>query len=155
MTRRHRLRQLCAFLRAGCNVSEIATFYGVRRKHARSLVGALRRRIPPIYRRAPVSDLTCGRVGRQPLSEIADRAAQHLTEHAGTWCVCLAPTGHVTVETERSAVAEDVVGYYNKAPGRMELWKLVHEELKHAVAERRMSAEVKYRGRVLGKRRAA
>jgi hypothetical protein len=99
-----------------------------------------------------MTDTICGRVGRDVVSAIADRAAAVISERRGAWAVCLAPDGFVTVENPAHVIPEDWLGTWNKELGRIGLWREIEDELKDAIEARGIKGEIKYRKRVYGGR---
>lgn len=91
----------------------------------------------------------CGRLGRNSISEIADKAGRLVLDYRVPRAVCLDPEGRVTVESPNDAIEDDLVGVYSQAPGLLALWRTIDEDLRFA-AEQRGIAPVrsKYRERV-------
>lgn len=78
-----------------------------------------------------------GKIGRMPIDTIADRAAEQLTRpRAVARAVCLDPDGRVTIEAYGNAVPDDVVGVYDRTPGRMGLWRQIRDDLRHELGLR-------------------
>lgn len=78
-----------------------------------------------------------GKIGRMSIDTIADRAAEQIMRPRATdKTVCLDPDGRVTVERHCDAVPDDVVGVYNKTPGRLALWRQIGIDLRHEVGLR-------------------
>lgn len=97
-----------------------------------------------------MAETPCGRVGRNPISEIAHRAAVVIVERRGSWAVSLAPDGLVAVERFDSAVPDEVIGTYTAEPGLLQLWRMVRDDLTDTVRERNVGVpkrRVVYRGR--------
>lgn len=86
------------------------------------------------------NDRPIGRLGRQSASEIADRAARIVVDASTPRALCLAPDGSVTVESVKQAIPDDIVGVYTGAPGLMGLWRLMYDDLRVAISERRIQA---------------
>lgn len=95
-----------------------------------------------------MNEQLCGRVGRDEISAISNRAALIISGRKGAWSVCLAPDGYVTVENPSQVIPEDWLGTWNKDLGHFGLWREIEDELKDAIAERGIKGEAKYRTRV-------
>lgn len=101
-----------------------------------------------------MNEQLCGRVGRDELSAISNRAALIISGRKGAWSVCLGPDGFVTVENPNQVIPEDWLGTWNQALGHFGLWRAIEDEIKDAADARGIRGEVKYRKRVYAGRRA-
>lgn len=78
-----------------------------------------------------------GRIGRNPVSTIADRAARVIAERPRGCAVSLAPDGVVMVESPSSAIDDEIVGVYRMDSGLMALWRRIGEDLAFAASQAR------------------
>lgn len=78
----------------------------------------------------------CGRLGRVPVSTIADRAARFIHEFKTPRAVTLCPLGYVNVEPISSIVPDDLVGVWDQRLAIVDLWRHIADEIAHAASER-------------------
>lgn len=101
-----------------------------------------------------MTDQACGRIGMHTVSRCAEKAANEIcgltTQHA----VCLAPTGHVSVESVDKALVSDIVGVYLPDAGPFNLWLWIEGDLRAAMIERGIIGGRNHMRRVMGKRAA-
>lgn len=102
-----------------------------------------------------MNERKCGRLGKLVISECADRAAAFITEYVTPRAVCLAPDGNVTVESPEHVILCDLVGVYRPL-GRIDLWRMISDDLAVAVRERKIAGGTGHKHRVKhGVKRAA
>lgn len=78
----------------------------------------------------------CGRLGRVPVSTIADRAARFIHEFKTPRAVTLCPDGHVMVESLKDVIEDDLVGVWDQRLAIVDLWRHIADEIAHAASER-------------------
>jgi hypothetical protein len=96
----------------------------------------------------------CGRIGLQPITKCADRAAEVISNAREKLAVCLSPEGFVTVEAIEHAILAEMVDVYS--PGsQFALWRQIETDLTDACQERGITGGRGHRHRVISQRRAA
>lgn len=83
-----------------------------------------------------MTELSCGRISRQSISQIADRAARLLMERRDAMALCCDLEGRVTLETPNDAVPDEIVGCYHRGIGLLALWKQMAIDLEVTQKER-------------------
>jgi len=103
-----------------------------------------------------MAEYKCGRLGMHTLSHCADRAAHIIAELLTPHAVCIAPDGHVTVESTEQAIPCEIVGVYDRTFGVFKLWGMIEDDLRCAATERHIIGGTRQRQVVRnGARRAA
>lgn len=103
-----------------------------------------------------MSERKCGRIGMHTISHCADKAAEHVMASTVAVAVCLAPDGHVTVESVPQAIPDEMTGVYNRDLGQFALWALIESDLRVDAVARGIRGGTGHRHRVkTGLRRAA
>ena len=82
-------------------------------------------------------DFTAGRVTPKTIPQIAEDAAMWLWRQAFPMSVCLSYHRIVTVEVPDEAYDDEIVGTYDPALGRFELYRRIRDDLKHVMEKRR------------------
>ena len=100
------------------------------------------------------TETACGRIGLQPITKCADRAAEVIANAREKLAVCLSPEGFVTVEAIEHAILAEMVDVY--APdSAFRLWGQIETDLAAACKERGITGGRGHRHRVISQRRAA
>lgn len=103
-------------------------------------------------------EVACGRIGMHPIGACAERAAEAVAELAPVQAaVCLSPDGFVTVESVTQAIATDLVGVYQRRPGKvtqLQLWGMIGADLVCAAQERGIRGGRSQRHRVANRKAA-
>jgi hypothetical protein len=76
-----------------------------------------------------------GKVGVLPIDTLADKCAERIMASRNTWAVCIAPDGVVTLERYDEAVPDEIVGNYDRAAGRLNLWRMIRDDMRATVEE--------------------
>ncbi|HEV2608499.1 MAG TPA: hypothetical protein VGV14_19535 [Rhodanobacter sp.] len=97
----------------------------------------------------------CGRIGLQPITKCADRAAEVIASAREKLAVCLSPEGFVTVEAIEHAILAEMVDVYMPSDGWFVLWASIEDDLAAACKERGITGGRGHRHRVMSERRAA
>lgn len=98
-------------------------------------------------------ELHIGRLGKQSVSEIADKASHAIAQAPRARAVCLSPEGVATIETVAQAIEEDLVGVYTAAPGKFQLWRIIQGDLRTAIDQRGLKPKPRARTRVYAGRK--
>ena len=77
----------------------------------------------------------CGRIGLQPITKCADRAAEVIASAKEKLAVCLSPEGFVTVEAIEHAILAEMVDVYSP-DSAFRLWGQIETDLAAACKER-------------------
>ncbi|GGA05930.1 hypothetical protein [Dyella caseinilytica] len=92
-----------------------------------------------------MNEIKCGRIGANSVLDISQRVAMVIAEHGKPLAVCLAPSGHVTVESPRHALESDLVGVYRQPAANdpvATFHALLNEDILTAVEERKIRGGV-------------
>ncbi|QQP96470.1 hypothetical protein [Lysobacter enzymogenes] len=99
-------------------------------------------------------EIIVGRLGKQTISQIADKASHEIVGAGKTRALCVTPDGVATLESVGHVLDEDLVGVYSVGPGKFQLWRMIQEDLHVAVAERGLGPRAKARKRVYAGRKS-
>lgn len=100
------------------------------------------------------TETACGRIGLQPITKCADRAAEVIASAREKLAVCLSPEGFVTVEAIEHAILTEMVDVYSP-DSAFRLWGQIEADLAEACKERGITGGRGHRHRVMSERRAA
>lgn len=82
------------------------------------------------------SERPLGKIGLQSVSDLADRAAERIRRAKRPRAVCVSPDGYVTVEPAGHAMPDDIAGTYSPDTQRLDLWRLITEDMQQLIADR-------------------